>query len=294
MSIRSNQGPIRPLSGGLRLTFLANHTLRNDAEGLTEPSGLALARERDGLWTVSDDTNRIFKLWLDGSVDLDKTFHVGETGLEGITHDPTGKFLLVVKEETNELLKIEIADRQVTARQKISDMSGFGAIAEHFAGDGENKGLEGITIRQSTGTIFIVKEGRPGLLAEITPDLTAILDHRILNAENGFGDDDVAVERIDFSGIVYDEERAVFWIVSDKAKRLYLYDWRADAVLQSTPLFYEQDGKTRLINKAEGVAIDPVSNRLYVVQDRDDPDDDLLLYVFAVHWDDPAPEAFPV
>lgn len=288
MPSNSNLGYAQPTSGVLSLTFLAHFPLRNDAEGLTEPSGLALALERDGLWTVSDDTNRIFRLWLDGSVDADKTFHIDETGLEGIAHDPTGKFLLAVKEETNELLKIEIATRQVTVRQRLSGMAGFDAVAAHFAGDGENKGLEGITTRQATGAVFVLKEGRPGLIMQISPDLNTVLNHRILDTANGFEDDELAADKIDFSGIVHDQKRNVFWIVSDKAKRLFLYEWDRNAVVQSAPLAYEKDGETLQINKAEGVAIDPVSDRLYVVQDRDHPDDDLLLYVFAIHRDQPS------
>lgn len=273
----------------LHLKYIAHHPLRNDPQGLIEPSGLALARDPDGFWTVSDDTDRIFRLWLDGSVDIDRSFRIGETGLEGIVELPGGDFLLAIKEETNELLHIDIAGRKVIARKKLSEMAGFDAVAEHFDEPVGNKGLEGITIRPSDNAIFVLKEGRPGLLAEISPDLTTLVDHRILSGANGFDDDAIASRRIDYSGLTYDRQRHVFWIVSDKAKRLFLYDWHADAVRQSAPLAYELAGEPRLVRKAEGVALDLVADRLYVVQDQDAPDDDVNLFVFAIDWDDSAP-----
>jgi len=271
----------------LRLKYLAHHPLRNDAEGLIEPSGLALAGNPDGFWTVSDDTDRIFRLWLDGSVNVDGSFRIGETGLEGIAECPGGEFLLAVKEETNEVLQIDIAGRQVIARRKLSDMAGFDAVADHFATGAGNKGLEGITIRPSDGAVFVLKEGRPGLLAEITPDLTTLADHRILESANGFDDDTVSSRRIDFSGVTYDSQRHLFWIVSDKAKRLYLYDWHGNMVRQSAALTCVHGSEGHLVRKAEGVAMDLSSNRLYVVQDQDNPDDDVSLFVFSFDWHDP-------
>lgn len=284
----SQSSPGSKTSGRLRLKYVAQYPLRNDALGLTEPSGLALAREPDGFWAVSDDTGRIFRLWLDGSVDIDATFPIRETGLEGIAHLPNGGFLLAVKEETNEILKIDIARRKVVARQRLTRMTGFDAVAEHFSSTVENKGLEGITIRPSDGAVFLLKEGQPGILARVSPDLATLVDHRVLGGANGFDDDAVPSRRIDFSGMTYDQNRDLFWIVSDKAKRLYLYDWNADAVRQSAPLSYERDGRTRPVRKAEGVALDLVADRLYVVQDQDDPGDDVNLFVFSIDWENPA------
>lgn len=280
----SSHAPSGSKSRVLQLKYIAHYPLRNDPLGLTEPSGLTLARQPDGFWTVSDDTDRIFRLWLDGSVDIDRSFGIAESGLEGIVELPDGKFLLAIKEETNELLRIDIAGQKVIARQKLSEMTGFDAIADHFTAGVGNKGLEGITIRPSDGAVFVVKEGRPGLLAEISPDLTTLVDHRILGGANGFDDDAISSRRIDFSGMTYDQQRHVFWIVSDKAKRLYLYDWHANAVRQSAPLSYEHGGETNLVRKAEGVALDLDADRLYVVQDQDDPDDDVSLFVFSIDW----------
>ena len=259
------------------LTDLDRSKIDDDEEGLTEPSGLALSQARDALWTVSDDTKKVFKLGLDGKLAKDQSFKIGEKGLEGIALDPTGDSLLVVKEEGNEILTISIASEEVVSRHSLSDMAGFGEIAQHFSGGGANKGLEGITVNRDTGTIFVLKEGEPGLLIEISKDLGSILAARVLDATNGFIDDDVDGPEIDFSGIEYDDTRSLFWIVSDKARRLFLYDWDRNRVIQSAALGYAKDGEFREIEKAEGVAVDPQSHRLYVVSDKE-----ARLYVFDI------------
>jgi len=110
----------------------------------------------------------------------------------------------------------------VVDRQRLADMAGYDAIAHYFVGGKANKGLEGITWNQETGTIFVMKEGIPGLLVEVSPDLRTIRNHRLLNAENGFRDAEVSAEDLDFSDICHDRSRDRFWIISDKAKRLFL------------------------------------------------------------------------
>jgi uncharacterized protein YjiK len=259
------------------LTYLDRFKIDDEEAGLTEPSGLALSQERDALWTVSDDTKKVFKLSLDGKLAKDQSFKIDEKGLEGITLGPTGDSLLAVKEESNEILLISTASEKVTSRHALSDMAGFDEVAQHFSGGGANKGLEGITFDQDTGTFFLLKEGEPGLIIEISKDLGSILGSHVLDATNGFVDDEVDEDTIDFSGIQYDAVRSQFWIVSDKAKRLFLYDWDQNQVIQSAALGYEKDGEFREIKKAEGVAIEPRSHRLYVVSD-----EEARLYVFDI------------
>ncbi|MDJ0947769.1 MAG: SdiA-regulated domain-containing protein [Alphaproteobacteria bacterium] len=257
------------------LTYLDRYKIEYETEGLTEPSGLSLTPDNDGLWTVSDDTKMIFKLDLEGRLEDDESFEIPVKGLEGVTADPGGAFLLAAKEETNEIIKIEIAEREITDRRRLADMAGYDTIEPFFRGDGENKGLEGITWNTDTDTVFVMKEGEPGLLVEVSADLRTIRAHRLLTDENGFRDPGLRNEDIDFSGICYDDRRTAFWIVSDKAQRLYLYDWAGNQVLQSSTLGYAKDGEYREVKKAEGVAVDPGRNRLYVASD-----EEVRLYVF--------------
>ena len=259
------------------LTFLDRFKIEDEDAGLTEPSGLVLAHGGDGLWTVSDDTARVFRLGLDGKLDRTRSFDVPDTGLEGITIEPSGTFLFTVKEETNEIIKLDIGRQRVADRRPLAEMAGFDRIAEHFAGGGANKGLEGITWDADTGTLFCLKEGKPGLLIEVQPDLQAIRSHVLLDAHNGFTDPEVSGAEIDYSGICHDPTRAAFWIVSDKARRLYLYAPRDNRVVHSSALGYGKDGAFRKVKKAEGVAFDPASRRLYIVSD-----EEVRLYVYDV------------
>jgi uncharacterized protein YjiK len=99
----------------------------------------------------------------------------------------------------------------------------------------------------------------------------------LLNEANGFVDDEVVGDELDFSGICYDRNLKYFWIVSDKGRRVFLHDGKRNRVIQSFPLAYRLNGKYREIKKAEGVAVDPGSNRLFVVSDKE-----ARLYVFDI------------
>ncbi|WP_299614962.1 SdiA-regulated domain-containing protein [Pelagibius sp.] len=258
------------------LTFLARYSIKDKDAGLLEPSGLVLAHDRNGFWTVSDDTRKVFKLDLKGRVDRGDIFEIPKKGMEGITLDPAGAFLLTVREESNEIFKLEVAGGDVAQRKKLAKMAGFdGPLKSYFDSAEENKGLEGITWNAHDNTIFVVKEGKPGVLIEVSSDLRRILGYRLLNEDNGFRDNALPVHEIDYSGLCYDSARKAIWIVSDKARRLFLYDWVANRVIDSAPLGYSIDGDYKEVEKAEGVAVDPAANRLYVVSD-----EEARLYVF--------------
>lgn len=259
------------------LTYLARFNIENQEEGLSEPSGLALSHRKNALWVISDDTKKIFKVGLDGDLKKNDSFEILDKDLEGIVLDPIGACLLTVKEDSNEIIKIQIDSQTVVDRQRLTSMAGYDAVAPYFANNGANKGLEGITWNDATGTIFVMKEGGPGLLIEVSPDLKVIRSHQLLNEENGFRDTEVGAEKLDFSDLCYDPHRDHFWIISDKAKRLFLYDWKANKVIQSAKLGYAINGTYREIEKAEGVAIHPGANRLYVVSDKE-----VRLYVFDI------------
>lgn len=258
------------------LTYLESFKIGDEDEGIEEPSGLALSHDRKALWTVSDNQKRIFCIGLDGTLDQDASFKISKEGLEGIATGSSENVLLAVREDGNELLEIGISEEEITARRALSELDGYDAIAHHFQGSDANKGLEGVALNASSGTVFVLKEGDPGLIIELDPSMKRILNHKHLGAASGFADDDKNSSKIDYSGIQHDEGSR-FWIVSDKAKRLFHYDWFANVVIQSAALGYSKDGEYREIDKAEGVAVNSETNRLYVVSDKD-----AHLYVFDI------------
>ena len=143
------------------LTYLSRLDIEDEREGLSVPSGLALAQGRDGFWTVSDDTKKVFKLDREGRVERSESFEIPVRGLEGIALDATGQFLLAVKEETNEIVKLDIAGRTIVNRRRLAHMAGYDAVAGYFANGRENKGLEGITVNVHSGAICVVSDRSP-------------------------------------------------------------------------------------------------------------------------------------
>ena len=192
--------------------------------------------------------------------------------------------MVLVREEENEIIKINMKTDEKEIKP-ISIMQGYDVVEKYFVGTNEKKkGLEGITWNSKTGTIFVMKEAVPGLLMEVSSDLKTILDHKLLNEKNGFYDNNMDSDGIDFSGISYDASRNKFWIVSDKARRLYLYDWISDKVIKDVKLSFSINGVDEEIVKSEGVAIEPDSNRLYVVTDKDrDEKTTSRLYILEIH-----------
>jgi len=62
------------------LTYLDRFNIKNEEEGLSEPSGLALSHGKSALWTISDDTEKVFKMTLDGDLNKDKSFEIPDKG----------------------------------------------------------------------------------------------------------------------------------------------------------------------------------------------------------------------
>ena len=102
----------------------------------------------------------------------------------------------------------------------------------------------------------------------------------MLQASQGFVHPELKAEKLDFSGLSYDSSSDTLWIVSDKGRFLFQYDWARDTVIQRLDLTISTRDKPKRIRKPEGVAFDPDRNRLYVVSDRDGD-----LYVFRLHDD---------
>ncbi len=261
------------------LTYLDRVKIRHKAEGLKEPSGIVVSGDGT-LWTVSDDTKRVFALSPSGELLEEAGFKIDARDLEGLAFRHEDNVLLAVQEGTNEILEISLEDEDIVRQAAVASMTGFESIAAWFEDDDDhtNKGLEGITWNPYTGTIFVLKEGEPGLLIEVSRDLKTIESHCLLDKEAGFADDDIASKKIDFSGLCYDPARGGFWIVSDKARRAFFFDAKEKRVRRSFTLGYEKGGQCREIEKAEGIALSRDGSRLYIVSD-----EEARLYIYQVN-----------
>lgn len=215
----------------LSLTYLGRVELRDHGQGPKEPSGVTWGPSVNGelqLWVVSDDLKMLYVFVEDDHRESHLTFSLARQqslpvkGLEGITMNSLQQAVMV-KEETNTLVRVHQDTFHELEKVRLSHMAGFDQLAEHFSESRNNKGLEGITWNPVSETFFVVKEGRPPMLLEIQRDLQAILGHWILHTKNRFFVPGVTQERLDLSGICYDRHRDKLWLVSDKGQHLFLY-----------------------------------------------------------------------
>lgn len=258
-------GAAQPVEWSLALTDRVS--LRRIAPGFDEPSGLGFDPGNGSLWSVSDSTRSLFEFDPDGELITVERPNGIFTSLEGIAVD--GDELIVVHEDDNELVRIDRELGQASAQRRLDEVTGYDEIESVIESGGGNKGLEGVAIIPGTDRLVVLKEGKPGVLVEVTNDLERIMGHRVLDAAAGFVDDDTDGDELDFSGVVVDPQTGWFWIVSDRGRRVFVYDWSGDQVVASIALDE--------IEKAEGVALDPGANRLYVVSESD-----VELYVYAI------------
>ncbi len=264
--------------GAFRLELINRHNIGDSGIGLNEPSGLTLNADGTALYTVSDDTKAIFCMDLEGRLMTSESFFVSVLDLEGLALSGDGRRLFAVQEDANAVISIDLASRRELQHRPLSEMANYASVAMHFPAQPDNKGLEGITVNTSNQHVFVVKEGRPGLLIELDAGCSTILSSRLLNQENGFSHPNVGPRRLDFSGLSYDSRRDTLWIASDQGQCLFHYDWHRNRVLQRLDLTLHEGGKSKAVRKAEGIAVDSARDRVYVVSDRD-----AELYVFQLH-----------
>ena len=186
-----------------------------------------------------------------------------------------------MQEGSNSVISYDITSRREITRRSLTDMANYRSVAKHFEHSPANKGLEGITVNTKSGHIVVLKEGQPGLLIDINLSEGRINSSRLLSDTNGFSHAQISKKKLDFSGISYDCSRDTFWISSDKGQCLYHYNWQRNHVLQRLELTRETGQGSSKVRKAEGIAIDPKRQRLYVVSDRDGD-----LYIYQIHPDD--------
>lgn len=214
--------PIAPeQDGGLK--FVRVYDL-----SVPEPSGLTLSGDRNSLWTVSDNTNHVYELSLTGQI-LHELSYTGQD-LEGIAYDSTDYTLWLAEEQLREVVHLDLNGHELS-RHSI-DLPGFG-----------NSGLEGICLDPQQKK-YLLNEKVPALWAKLNSDFTTARQKEISDV-------------IDLSGITWDSNRNMFWLVSDQSKMLFLWDPELGTIKS-----YDLD-----FDKAEGVAFDPVQNRIYIVSD---------------------------
>jgi len=198
---------------------------------VSEPSDLSYDADTNSFWTVSDNTNKIYKLDMDGHIVEELPF-VGED-LEGIFYDSTSQSLWVAEEGTSQIVNVSLAGEELQSYNLPIPT-------------GTNSGLEGICFNNS-GNICLVKEKNPGVYYRLNQSFAVDLEIELDFAG-------------DYAAITYDTERECFWIVSDQNQRVYLWT-EADGVINEFSLPF---------SKPEGICLIPNSQLIYFVSDSEE------------------------
>ncbi len=215
---------VTPPNGGVTISLIEEYNIP-----VPEPSGLSLSNDFKSLWTVSDNTGDIYNITLDGTL-ISKLDYNG-SDLEGIAIDPRDSTIWIVQEGSREIIHLDISGKEIS-RNKI-DVSGTGS----------NSGLEGICFDKNL-THNVINEKSPMLWVKLNSDFSISTEKELSISS-------------DLSGIVYDNSRNIFWIVSDKSKLLLQWE-PSKGLLNSFDLPFK---------KAEGVAINTIKQLIYIVSD---------------------------
>ena len=235
------------------------------SQGFSEPSGLALASDDQGYWSVSDDSAAIFRLTPGGKLDSGLGIPLPVKGLEGVVEDTVRGRLLAVREDSAAIVAVELTDGEASLHP-LSGMSGFARIATIFGSIGSNNGLEGITINTTTDEVVVVKENRPRLMIRISADLSTILGAVELTGESGFACDGTEDAALDVSDITYDAIRQALWLLSDEGSCVVLLD-AATGQMFEVPLPVSAEHPNRRLKNPEGIALNQDGTELRVVTD---------------------------
>jgi uncharacterized protein YjiK len=257
--------------------LVASYKIADKSSGLSEASGLTLAPDALGLLTVDDESGRIVRLGQDGEPGSDGMITQGLGDLEGIATRRDGTLLLIGEREAT-IWEFDPATGALLGHP-LAGMAGFDMIRAAFAAGDANDGLEGITVDPARGSVFLLRERRPRLLIELSPDLGAIIGVRELTPDMGFVSDKADDHDLDVSGVAWDSGRDGFWIVSDAGKVLFFL--AADHFQAQSWKLSADNGR---IESAEGIALSEDGTRLWLVTDAGNHS---RLYEFALS--DPRP-----
>ncbi|MBT4034720.1 MAG: PKD domain-containing protein [Candidatus Marinimicrobia bacterium] len=214
------------------LELMAIYSVRVDS-----PSGLTFGSNKSSLWTVSDKPGgRVYEIDTLGA--RIRSLNYNGNDLEGVSFDSRDSTLWMVDENLGQLIHLG-SDGDVMSYQNISSV-------------GDGGGLEGISMDVSHSRIFMVKEKDFGALITIdelslthslqqisfAPDYSSIFyipsqdklwvlsdeasNVYLVNLDGSF-QNVYAIDMVQPEGLVYDEERQIFYIIDDTTEKLHKY-----------------------------------------------------------------------
>jgi len=214
------------------LELVAVYSVRVDS-----PSGLSFGSDKSSLWTVSDKPGgRVYEI--DTLGNQIRSLNYSGNDLEGISFDSRDSTLWMVDEHLGQLIHLS-QDGDALGYQNISSVTDGG-------------GLEGISLDVNHSKVYMLKEKDFGALIildelsltqslqqiSFAPDFSSIYyissqnmlwvlsdeasNVYLVNLEGSF-QDVYAIDMVQPEGMVYDEERQVFYIIDDTTEKLHKY-----------------------------------------------------------------------
>ncbi|MCC1494523.1 SdiA-regulated domain-containing protein [Cognatishimia sp. F0-27] len=232
---------------------------------LEEPSGLALDPESGTFWTVSDDTERLFRIDADGRIVArsDKLRHLQDA--EAVAVAGPGR-VLVLSERRGSVFEVDPDSAERPVEHPLLEMRGAALLRDALGGQPERLSPEGLAIDPATGRVFVANERGPRLLLTLTATLDEILSVTPLTEARGFVSPAADARRLDVSGLVWDARRGGLWLTSDTGECLFFWELGARPA-RRFDLLWLSDGKVRAVENAEGVALDADGAALLVITD---------------------------
>jgi len=202
--------------------------LETHALTFSEPSDVTIDDSGTRLWMVGNHPEMVYQLDLQGN--LVKTLSYVGQDLEGVAFDRRDSTLWVAEENLHRVVHLDLDGT-------VLSMKSLGFTTEY------NSGLEGICLNDSS-RMFVLNEKHPGIFVGLDLSLTV-------------GYMDTLSFAKDYSGMTWNPQKQCFWVVSDQSQALFLWNPPNHVI-----------GEFQLPSpKPEGVAFDPIANRIYVVSD---------------------------
>ncbi len=199
-------------------------------DGVPEPSGLSLHINGKSLWTVSDQTAKVYQISLDGRL-LKTLSYLGED-LEGVSQSALDGTLWIAEERKREIVQLDTLGSEL-ARHKIAVQN-----------NDENSGLEGIAANPANDHFYVLNEKNPALFMDVSADASILYSKTIAYIN-------------DCSGIAAEPEGAFLWMVSDESRKIIKCDLLGNQ-LES----FQID-----VDKAEGITVSLADSLIYIVSD---------------------------
>lgn len=196
---------------------------------LLETSDLCFGSTTDILYTVSDNTSKVYKISTKGKVLAELKYSGND--LEGLCY-VGNQFVYVAEERLRKIVKLDWQGNLIS--EKIIPVEN----------NQENEGLEGISYATFNQHFYIINEMNPGLLIETDKNLNVLYTYPLTFA-------------YDFSGICVDNVNQELWIVSDLSASVNKCTMQGELI----------ESYQIPVTNAEGVAFNPVDSTLYVISD---------------------------